>query len=87
MNSNSIAQQWERSDSRRFVPDARRRFEVLRSRPFFDFLLLADSEFGGLLVEALQALREEMGLQAILALRKAEVLYDAIDWPQPMPLD
>lgn len=81
MNSNSIAQQWKQSDSKRFMPDARRRFEALRSRPFFDFMLLADVEFGALLMEARQALREEMGLQAILALRKAEVLYDPIEWP------
>jgi hypothetical protein len=65
------------------MPDARRRFEALQSRPFCDFMLLADSEFGTLLMEARQALREEMGLQAILALRKAEVLYEAAAWPLP----
>ncbi|MCX7784028.1 MAG: hypothetical protein N2318_10365 [Meiothermus sp.] len=81
MSSNSIAQQWSRSDSKRFMPDARRRLEALRSRSFFDFMLLADADFGALLMEASQALREEMGLQAVLALRKAEALYDAIEWP------
>lgn len=81
MSLTSVAKQWGQPDSKRFMPDAQRRLETLRSRSFFDFMFMADTDFGALWVEASQALREEMGLQTILALGKAEALYDAIEWP------
>ena len=66
--------------STRFMPDAWRRFERVKQLEHFDFLLLADPEFAGLLGQAKNQLKARDGMGAIVTLRKAETVYEAVEW-------
>jgi len=62
------------------MPDAKRRFELLKQKGFFGFMLLADADFSAYMLKAKEALRGEDGLAAIALIRKAETLYDSVNW-------
>jgi hypothetical protein len=66
--------------SNRFMPDAWRRFERVNKLEHFDFLLLADPEFAGLVGQAKNQLKARDGMGAIVTLRKAEKVYEAVEW-------
>lgn len=62
------------------MPDAWRRFERLKKLEHFAFLLLADPEFARLVGRAKAELEARDGLTAIVTLRRAEAIYEAVDW-------
>lgn len=68
------------ADSRRFMPDALRRFESLKQKEFFSLMLLADADFSALTLAAKEALARQDGLEAIGLIRKAEAIYEGVDW-------
>lgn len=80
-----MATRFRSADSRRFMPDALRRFALLKQKEFFSLMLLADADFSAFTLAAKEALAQQDGLGAIGLIRKAEAIYDGVDWSLDSP--